>query len=446
MIRGFEGYYEPDFDALWKEGVFVFDANVLLDLFRYSAGARKELLDVLEGLGDRIWIPHQFLLEYHSHKATIYDDIKNEYDASEKQLEVCFSAIRELVEKLRGLRNRTGVEIDSRQETLEKVLEEVKNKATDAKSEHLESVQKEPIEESIAALFGERHGDGYDQSRLHELHKEAKRRLDNGIPPCSTKDQKKDSGHRHGDYIGWKQILDFAKKDKTSIIFVANDRDWYEEYKGKTKGPHTVLLQELYDEAGVRCYIYRTSEFIKYARRFLDAQVSDQTIVEADNLESDAFDQWLPPEIGRDSSHEYRRSLTSLRQIRPGVILRQANMVSESFVGEELEHPDFQEANLMGANFRRAVIWGANFRAANLQCVNFARARLTHSDFSHADLRGATLTGALLHGALFNGAILPDGNAFEADPDTARFTEQQHRRFRRTQKRVQQLRLKLECD
>ena len=56
-------------------------------------------------------------------------------------------------------------------------------------------------------------------------------------------------------------------------------------HNGKTKGPYPVLLQEMYDEAKVSCYIYNSSRFIKYAKNCLKVQVSDETIEEAENRE-----------------------------------------------------------------------------------------------------------------------------------------------------------------
>ena len=48
MLKGFEGYYPPDFDKLWNEATFVFDTNVLLDLYRFLRQYRKEMLDILD--------------------------------------------------------------------------------------------------------------------------------------------------------------------------------------------------------------------------------------------------------------------------------------------------------------------------------------------------------------------------------------------------------------
>src|SRR4051794_4032848 len=67
MKEQFPGFYRPskaEFDRLWKEGWFVLDANVLLNLYRYKAEARTDYLNVLAQIAARTWIPHQAALEF----------------------------------------------------------------------------------------------------------------------------------------------------------------------------------------------------------------------------------------------------------------------------------------------------------------------------------------------------------------------------------------------
>ncbi len=67
-MRGtFFGYYRPseiELETLWKNCLFVFDANLLLNLYRYSKEASDDLLRVLQSISGRLWIPHQVALEY----------------------------------------------------------------------------------------------------------------------------------------------------------------------------------------------------------------------------------------------------------------------------------------------------------------------------------------------------------------------------------------------
>ncbi len=289
MIKGFEGYYPPDFDKLWAEAVFVFDTNVLLDLFRYSQNTRKELLEILEKLDDRIWIPHQFFYEYHRNKMTIHESLADAYRESEKQLKQCsditIKELHSLREKLRNLKNRTGVEIDPRVEVVGRVFAEIQDEISNSEEQHLRSLDEDPLEEKIVELFAENYGKPFEDSRLASIRKLAKERLQRGIPPGSTKDNKKNKSDPDGDLIGWLQIMDHAEEEKLPTILVTNDSDWFLGTSSNTIGPHPELLQEMFDEAGVGCYIYRTTEFIKFAKDYLDAQVSDKTIEEAENRE-----------------------------------------------------------------------------------------------------------------------------------------------------------------
>ena len=63
----FASYYRPtdeDFEGLWRDAIFILDANVLLDLYRYSEGTRNQLLKLLRENKDRLWLPHQVAREY----------------------------------------------------------------------------------------------------------------------------------------------------------------------------------------------------------------------------------------------------------------------------------------------------------------------------------------------------------------------------------------------
>jgi hypothetical protein len=67
MFDGFEGYRKPSAqqqrDAL-RTALVVVDANVLLNLYRYTATTRDDLFAVLSTVGDRLWVPHQVMREF----------------------------------------------------------------------------------------------------------------------------------------------------------------------------------------------------------------------------------------------------------------------------------------------------------------------------------------------------------------------------------------------
>jgi hypothetical protein len=77
--------------------------------------------------------------------------------------------------------------------------------------------------------------------------------MESKIPPGFL-DSKKDGLRPHGDYFMWRQILDYAAKEKKPVIFVTSEgkEDWWEKTSGKTTGLHYELLKEAYEKTGQR--------------------------------------------------------------------------------------------------------------------------------------------------------------------------------------------------
>lgn len=70
----FCGYRLPTEDELnsaLQSALVVVDANVLLNLYRYSESTRNDLLEVLRSLGKRLWIPHQVMREFWRNRLSV---------------------------------------------------------------------------------------------------------------------------------------------------------------------------------------------------------------------------------------------------------------------------------------------------------------------------------------------------------------------------------------
>ena len=244
-MKDFEGYYPPDFDKLWDEATFVFDTNVWLDLYRFSQKASEDLFNILKQLKekDRIWIPYQFAYEYHENMMSIHDEIDDEYDAHKEYLEKQRKALEE---KLNHLKNRHGFEVEEHVAKAQKVYEEITQNFETFVKDHKCRLRGEPLlKDRIAQLIEGNYGKNYPDSCKEKIRALGGNR---DIPPAS-KDKK------YGDLIGWFQIIDYAKKNSKPVILITDDKDWFHEYKGKTK-PHPRMVQEIYDKAGVGFYLY----------------------------------------------------------------------------------------------------------------------------------------------------------------------------------------------
>ncbi|WP_449349178.1 PIN-like domain-containing protein [Streptomyces shaanxiensis] len=53
------------------------DANVLLNLYRYTEQARTDLLGALGALGDRLWVPHQVVDEFWRNRESVISEARS---------------------------------------------------------------------------------------------------------------------------------------------------------------------------------------------------------------------------------------------------------------------------------------------------------------------------------------------------------------------------------
>src|SRR2546423_1659643 len=90
MRELFLAYYTPsdeEFAALWQECTFSFDANMLLNIYRYSQLTRGLFCAILEKLNTRIWISHQAALEYHRNRLGVISEQNSAYQELGKLLD-----------------------------------------------------------------------------------------------------------------------------------------------------------------------------------------------------------------------------------------------------------------------------------------------------------------------------------------------------------------------
>ncbi len=90
MKETYKGYYMPsteEFSSLWDDCLFALDANVLLNLYRYSKATGDELIDLLQQIKERLWLPHQAGLEYQRNRLKVISEYQNTYNRLIGQLD-----------------------------------------------------------------------------------------------------------------------------------------------------------------------------------------------------------------------------------------------------------------------------------------------------------------------------------------------------------------------
>ena len=69
-FKEYHQFTEEEFAEMWKNCIFVFDTNTLLDFYRYSRETVAKYFQVLQTLknNNQIWIPYQVGFEFYENR------------------------------------------------------------------------------------------------------------------------------------------------------------------------------------------------------------------------------------------------------------------------------------------------------------------------------------------------------------------------------------------
>lgn len=274
MKSRFPGYYRPtpeEFRSLWGSCTFFVDANVLLNLYRYSESTREQLLTILETISDRLRIPYQFALEYQRNRArAVMQQVRN-YVRVEQTL-------RDVYEKEFEPKLKHPFLSDKMQERFNNIRSGLKEGR-----ERVEALfSSDPYHERITKALAGHVGDPPDAEKLKKLYESGAKRYAAEIPPGYEDMKEKGEPDAYGDYIGWAQLLEMAKGEGKGAILVTDDSkaDWWQIQGDRTIGPRPELLAEFSTEVNQQFYMYGSAQFMKYSAEYLKSKVEDDAIQE----------------------------------------------------------------------------------------------------------------------------------------------------------------------
>lgn len=323
MRKTFFGYYrlsEDEFAELWEKCVFILDANVLLNLYRYPKEARDDLIRILKGVSDRLWVPHQAALEYQ----------QNRLDVIAEQVSV-FQKVRSYLRKSKAdlEKNLDGLQLDKRHSAIDPagILRTVGDAHANliVELDTLEEAQPavsddDEIRDEIDSLLEGKVGPAPpSQEKLDAIYKEGETRYQHMRPPGYLDADKSERGkenspyvhdglvfrREYGDLVLWNEIISEAqsREDFKHIIFITNDAkdDWWwtvESQGKKTIGPRPELVEEIVSRAEVSLFhMYNSANFMKHASKYLQVAFQDasvEQVLDITQLEISAAEMPLP--------------------------------------------------------------------------------------------------------------------------------------------------------
>ncbi len=318
MRSQFLGYYkrtDQELRRIWEDGIFVLDTNVLLNLYRYSEGTREELLGVLRGVRNRLWIPHQVADEFLRNRQTVIRDRKNAYSAVKRSLS---NARNDVKNKMGEMHTDPGI-IEAKdllkrvEESFSKLIgeaEELEKGAAIQSIQETNTPEDDEIWQAVGEIFDGRIGQGLPPRRKQEVLEMGPRRYESRIPPGfkDQDDKSKPSDRQFGDLILWFETIEEARTTGNPVLLVTDDRkeDWWSR-SGKEFSPHPDLGNEMYREAGVLFHMFMPLDFVKWAGPKLNQEISDNAAEEIQEL-------WSLEDLNASSD----RFVNSFRQLFAG--------------------------------------------------------------------------------------------------------------------------------
>ncbi|WP_157529084.1 PIN-like domain-containing protein [Nocardia sp. NRRL S-836] len=315
MFDGFEDYRtatEDDYRRTLTGGMVVFDANVLLNLYRFNSTTRADLIKVMQSLGDSLWIPHQVMREFWRNRESVIDQLGETPRESLAKLD---KARQDAEEAVRAWSNRIYLpegERDGLLTRLNGAFQAVRHTISEqaAANAHPHDTNADTIVATLSSILGGRTGAALPPEDHDAAVVEAERRIVAKEPPGYLDKDKADADERAGDFLVWKQVLLEAERRSCDVLLVTSDvkDDWWRRAKGQLRGPRWELMAEFRRSTGHRLFMITPSELIRRADALTDVHVnpeSAENIERVENIDAEP----VPHDVARELVLEIDRRM-----------------------------------------------------------------------------------------------------------------------------------------
>jgi predicted nucleic acid-binding protein len=284
---------EEERRGIWAEGIFVFDTNVLLNLYRMRRETSSKIRDILRKLKGRLFLPHQVGKEFFRHRE---DEIADQVNTFEKVK----SYLTKIPDRFKQeFPRHPCIPISDIAEALAVATE--KQVAAVAESQQANELNflvpaDDPILRELEEIFRDCTDDQTPTQEDEEtLGKKVEERFQRNLPPCQVfaggKAVPAPATNPHiGDGRIWFEILKRAAKVKKPFVFVTADERanfWRTARLGNRDriiGPHFQLVRDVESVSGELFVMYTQETFLADAPKYLGVPDQSQAIQEAKQI------------------------------------------------------------------------------------------------------------------------------------------------------------------
>ncbi|MEV0148628.1 MULTISPECIES: PIN-like domain-containing protein [unclassified Nonomuraea] len=315
IMQQYQAWVDPDSGvagdgrrAFFTQALIVLDTNVLLDLYRYTPDARRQVLDALELVSSRLWLPYQVGLEFVRGRRGVIEDRTDKLRKAKSRLDQPLrEAWKDVQEALKGVKALLGTFAadEAGQAELDELINETNFKKLlepwrQALYEHIDKLRtsqdiglddvsggSDPILPKVTALYGDKLGPAPDPDKLQaQVEHAIAYRFPNKIPPGYLDLGKPTSLQAAGDYILWEEMIKHVQETpaRERVLFVSADvkDDWYEPagVGSDSRRPWPALINEFHRRTNADLLIVETKVFFEGVSEFLNAEITAETVDE----------------------------------------------------------------------------------------------------------------------------------------------------------------------
>jgi predicted nucleic acid-binding protein len=300
----------PDSDSrvFFTDALIVLDTNVLLDLYRYTSGARNQVLAALRIVKPRLWLPYRVGSEFIRGRRGVVADRTEKLQKAKAQIDRPFreawKSVQDALDQVKGLLDQFAADeagqaeldalineesfkqlIDPWRDKLNERIDELRN-AQDVKLNDIVSGSDFILPE-VAALYEGRFAAAPDAVEVRKLIEQALNfRYPNKIPPGYLDADKPTPIQAAADYLIWEEMIQYvqAHSGRGRVLFVSGDTkpDWYEPARSASESarPWPSLIDEFRARTDAELLIMETRAFFVGVGEFLDAHITASTVGE----------------------------------------------------------------------------------------------------------------------------------------------------------------------
>ncbi|MFD3706396.1 PIN-like domain-containing protein [Nocardia sp. NPDC058658] len=365
-FSAYRNVVNEDYQEVFRTGIVTFDTNILLDLYRQHRSASDQLFSAMEALGDRLWISHQALKEFHRNRIGAAESPADEAEKTTIELDK-YQA--DALVRFRHWAKRVGISAEHEAGLAAKLAEGfealyigIQDVIGDHDPESAVDTETDPIVLRLEGIVRGRRGEPMDRPTYVRAVAEAEKRVREKIPPGykdANKSKRDDAEGAAGDYLVWEQFLVEAAARGVDGLLVTGDakEDWYRKERGQNLGPRNELSEEYLKRTGKRLFMLTAASWLHHMKPLIQALPGSQDEATVDTT-VDALERSMSDEVRSEPGWN-----------RVGVV----RLIDELRDAYPVQYAAIREAGLNGGYITRDQVYDLANYSPNRSLRGFTR-------------------------------------------------------------------------